>query len=129
MSLAIARGHYKIVKFLCDANNVQLNKRMKSGETPLLLAIRHKQFECIKFLLRANAETYFDNDYRDESPIFTVVRENNLKLISILIDFKADFTKKTSLGLNAIHLAEQLGHHECLSLLWIKCEPIRNSED
>lgn len=60
----------------------------------------------MKFLLLAKAPTYYDDSHKDESPIFAVIRENNLKMISILIEFKADFSKLTTAGLNGIHLAE-----------------------
>ena len=86
--------------------------------------------EAIKFLVQAKAKTYYEEmNQRDRSPIFIVVHENNLKCVSLFLDMKVDFDKPTSSGINAIHLAEQLGHHEILSLLWIKCEQLRNTED
>ena len=88
LHLSILNDRQDVFEFLVTCNDVDINARTDSGETPLHMAACHDS--CLAYARKIVSHRQFSNaDHRDDSgetPLFNACRTRNMELVKILLD-------------------------------------------
>lgn len=120
LHLAAFSGCLASVNFLLS-RDVDVNHHTKCF-TPLHFAAFGNSPDTAKMLINNGAKVTNGNNNvakqsADESLLHCAVRSNAIECLRLFIDEGCDVNQLRSNGTNAIHLAADLGHSQCLELL------------
>lgn len=119
LHLAAFSGCLTSVSFLLS-NGIDANHHTKCF-TPLHFAAFGNCAETAKMLINNGAKVINGNGSpkmsAEESLLHVAVRSNAVECLKLFIDEGADVNALRSNGTNAIHLAADLGHAQCLEML------------
>lgn len=115
---AAHRGHLRIVELLVEEGNVNVNSKMKNGNTALYLACERGRPAIVKYLLNNGARANESNE-KGESPLYIAVKNDRFDAAKILIENGADVEQETDEGLRPIHIAAS---HWSLSMVKLLIE-------
>ena len=121
MHLAAFSGCLTSVNFLLS-RDVDVNHHSKCF-TPLHFAAFGNSTDTAKMLINNGAKVINGNNNNvtkqsaDESLLHCAVRSNAIECLRLFIEEGCDVNQLRSNGTNAIHLAADLGHAQCLELL------------
>lgn len=119
LHLAAFSGCLTSVSFLLS-NGVDVNFHTKCF-TPLHFAAFGNSPDTAKMLINNGAKVINGNNNvtkpnADDSLLHCAIRANAIECLKLFIDEGSDVNQLRSNGLNAIHLAADLGHSQCLEL-------------
>ncbi len=112
---AIKKGNLKLVTFLLEKKNIDLNFIFESGDTLLTLAVQRQHHAIAKRLLEEGANPNVT------TPIGTAlelaVQKNDEKMVRQLLDFKADINQPAINRRPLLYIAVQKGYLDIAMLL------------
>lgn len=119
LHLAAFSGCLTSVSFLV-LNGAEINAHTKCF-TPLHFAAFGNSAEAAKMLINngakiTNGSTSVMKANADESLLHCAIRANSVECLKLFIEEGCDVNQLRSNGLNAIHLAADLGHSQCLKI-------------
>lgn len=119
LHLAAFSGCLTSVSFLLS-NGVDVNFHTKCF-TPLHFAAFGNSSDTAKMLINNGAKVINGNNNvtkpnADDSLLHCAIRANAIECLKLFIEEGSDVNQLRSNGLNAIHLAADLGHSQCLEL-------------
>lgn len=116
MTAAVLSQNIEIVKFLIKNGLKSMNQLDKSGDSPLITAIRKGDDSLAEVLIAGGADVNI-MESSQSTPLSIAVALNNLKLIKILIDKGANVNAPDSDGQTPLMIAASQGCVDIVLLL------------
>lgn len=82
-------GNKKMIKFINENCNIDINSRDIDGNTALMFAVKSGKSEVVDYLLKNDAEINYQNNF-GITPLHLAVRKNALNLVEHLLRYGAD---------------------------------------
>lgn len=114
------------VRFFVKAGDSLINQKNFGGATSLHLACRQKNYEIAKILIDNNAKLNL-KDKEGWTPLMRAALAGQEDIVDLLLINGADAAIKNSIGETAIHHAASSNCNECLKLLFIRFDFIKNT--
>jgi palmitoyltransferase ZDHHC13/17 len=108
---AVQDGDLEVVKSSLSQRLVTVNARDRDGCTLLHWAAINNRTRIAKLLIEFGAE-HVPGGVLRETPLQWALRKRYYEMVSLLVEkLHADLREKSSLGIDALHLACRLGKH------------------
>lgn len=120
LALLISHGKVEGIKYVLATGQFDPNEAdpTQQGKTALHLAAQGPSLECLKLLLNSPGININSRDKTGRTPILLAAKTGNtINLLHLLSVSGIDALCTNNQGSNAIHLAVEEGHKECLVVL------------
>lgn len=115
LARAAANGHIDTMKYLLSAG-ADIDRAMKSGESPVSCAASSGQVASIVFLLSQGAKVDLPNKF-GTTALIMAASEGHPKAVAILAKNGADVNHQAEGGMAAVHFAAKRNHADVLRVL------------
>ncbi len=109
----------KMAKILLSRSDININEKNRSGETPLILAIKNEYEEIVELLLSKpdiNVNAKYSDD--GETALHYAIENKNKKIVELLLlQPNIDINIKDNSGTTPFHYASAFGNIEIIKLL------------
>lgn len=106
--IAAERGHGGVLTAFAKAK-ADLNLQNKSGESPLVLALRNRHFHLAEMLIAANVNPNLP-DHDGRTALIEAAKVGNVAMVDLLLGMKAHVNLQDKNGYSALMLAAHAGH-------------------
>ncbi len=107
---AAEAGHPEVVQVLIEAGG-NVAARTSTGTPPLYRAVRGGNMKAFQYIYQKDQNV--NNATWDLwTPLHEAAESDNAEMANLLIAYGADTTKRNLMGINALDLAEMLGHSD-----------------
>ncbi|WP_143688784.1 ankyrin repeat domain-containing protein [Wolbachia endosymbiont of Laodelphax striatellus] len=111
LNLAVANDHLKIVKYLVDNKNVNLDQKNNNGKTPLHHATLASSLKTVKALLENGADINA-KDNNGRTPLHWATFNHRVEIIKALLENGADINAKDNNGRTPLRYAVGYGEYD-----------------
>ena len=99
-----------VAQFLVEKCGADVNASNRFGDTPLLLACKHKfSFPVVQYLIQHGSDINCVGD-RGRTPLYYACRHLNLLVVQCLVEHGANVNAKDEWGYTPLHLASRYGY-------------------
>jgi len=109
-------GNLQIAKDCINAG-ADVNAKLRTGATPLLLAVFDGHTEIVRLLLEKGADANCKFPGKNVTALMIAAQNNHIEITKLLLEKSVDITAKTADGIDAKLIAEKNGHMDILGLL------------
>ena len=114
-TLRLQDGHTEVVELLLS-KGADVDSRLDTGQTALLLASEKGQIATVEVLLRHGADMHGNNN-EGFSALLLASYHGHTTIVRMLLDAGADIHFRVGSGHSALHVAAQNGYTETVELL------------
>jgi ankyrin repeat protein len=109
LCVAIKKGYIELAFKLIAIEGLEMNRKSKSGDLPLVLAVKHKSINLIRALIHIGADP---NSYANagENAIIAAVNIGSLEIVKLLIELGADISSIDYSNRTLLMLAARINH-------------------
>ncbi|OUM65155.1 hypothetical protein PIROE2DRAFT_41972, partial [Piromyces sp. E2] len=84
---------------------IDINKKDKDGNTPLVIACKENNVELIKELVEAGANVNISDDNNSDTPLIIMCERENEQMVKYLIEHGAEVNKLNKYGYSALYIS------------------------